>query len=378
VDRQFAEAGDPELAVKRVILLVLKSPRFLYREVGGASAISPYDIAARMSFGLWDSLPDEALRQSAAVGRPASREQIAEQLSRMVRHPRAHAKLREFLLTWLKVNEPPDVSKDPNVYPQFTAETVSDLRTSVELAIDDLLRSPPADFRELMLCDSMFLNGRLAAIYGVELPKNAPFEKVRFQPEHRSGLVSHPYLLACFAYANASSPIHRGVFISRNLLGRALRQPPEAVAPLPLDLHADLTTRERVALQTKPQACQSCHSMINPLGFSLEEFDAIGRYRTVEKERPVDAKGSYVTHSGEVVEFDGVPALARFLAESEESQAAFVRQLFHHLVKQPIRAYGPECWPQLQRSFAENEFNIHKLAAEIVATSALPQAASAP
>jgi hypothetical protein len=203
------------------------------------------------------------------------------------------------------------------------------------------------------------LNGRLGAIYGVELPKDAPFEEVRCQPGQRLGLVTHPYLLACFAYANSSSPIHRGVFVSRNLLGRSLRQPPEAVAPLPVELHADMTTRERVSLQTKPDACQSCHSMINPLGFSLEEFDAIGRYREVEKNRPVDAAGSYTTQSGDVVQFDGASDLAEFLAHSEESQAAFVRQLFQYIVKQPIRAYGPDCWEQLQRQ-ARCRLNIHR------------------
>jgi cytochrome c553 len=372
VDRQFAEAVDPKLAVKHVVLLVLKSPRFLYREVGGGTAISPHDMVARMAFGLWDSIPDEAMRQAAAIGRPSDRSQVNDQLARMLRDPRAQTKLREFLLTWLKVSQPPDVSKDPHAYPEFTAETVSDLRTSLELAIDDVLSEESADFRELMLGDSMFMNGRLAALYGYAMPKDAPFEKVRFQPEQRAGVVSHPYLLACFAYANASSPIHRGVFISRNLLGRSLKQPPVAVAPLPVELHGDLTTRERVTLQTKPEACQTCHSMINPLGFSLEEFDAIGRYREREKNRPVDAGGSYTTQSGDVVKFDGVAELAVFLAQSEESQAAFVQQLFQHIVKQPIRAYGEDCWERLQRSFVSNNFNIHHLAAEIVAVSALP------
>src|SRR5688572_30235614 len=103
------------------------------------------------------------------------------------------------------------------------------------------------------------------------------------------GVITHPYLLSAFAYTSTSSPIHRGVFVSRSLLGRTLRPPPEAVAPLAPDLHADLTTRERVLLQTKAQACQTCHGMINPIGFSLENFDAIGRYRVQEKEKPVDA-----------------------------------------------------------------------------------------
>ena len=118
--------------------------------------------------------------------------------------------------------------------------------------------------------------------------------------------MTHPYLMASFAYTANSSPIHRGVFIARSVLGRVLRPPPEAVAPLAPDLHPDLTTRQRVTLQTKPESCQSCHGMINPLGFTLEHFDAVGRYRKDEKGRPIDATGSYETRTGEMVKFEGV------------------------------------------------------------------------
>ena len=159
------------------------------------------------------------------------------------------------------------------------------------------------------------------------------------EPRERAGVLTHPYLMASFAYTASSSPIHRGVFIARSVLGRVLRPPPEAVAPLAPDLHPDLTTRQRVTLQTKPESCQSCHGMINPLGFTLEHFDAVGRYRNEEKGRPIDATGSYETRAGEMVKFDGVRDLAAFLAGSEETHTAFVQQLFHYLVKQPVRAY---------------------------------------
>jgi hypothetical protein len=137
-------------------------------------------------------------------------------------------------------------------------------------------------------------------------------------------------------------------------------------------LHAGLTTRERVLLQTKAQACQTCHAMINPLGFPLEKFDAIGRFRQQEKEKPVDASGSYLTRQGEVVQFSGPTELAKFLAASPETHASFVEHLFHHMIKQPIRAYGPEKLPQLRESFAKKEFSIRELAADIVTESALP------
>jgi cytochrome c553 len=370
IDQQFEESADLATAVKRVVLLALKSPRFLYQDVAGEST-DAYDVAARMSFGMWDSIPDEKLLEAAAENELESREQVAEQLERMLPDLRTQAKFREFVLDWLKVRQPPDLAKDAGQFPEFTPELVSDLRSSLELTIDELLAGESADFRQMLLGDAMYLNGRLAKVYGAELPETAPFQEVTFPKERRSGIISHPYLLASFAYTGTSSPIHRGVFITRSVLGRTLQPPPESVAPLAPDLHPSLTTRERVLLQTKAEACQTCHSMINPLGFALENFDAIGRYREAEKDKPVEAAGTYVVRSGEVVKFNGVRELAEFLAENEETHEAFVRQLFHYTVKQPIGAYGEGRLTQLKQSFVENEFDMHELLVEIVTTSAM-------
>jgi hypothetical protein len=370
VDAQFADAANLETAVKRVVLLALKSPRFLYRELPGESADS-YDVASRMSFGLWDSIPDEPLRAAAAENRLATREQVVEQLERMLPDLRTRAKLREFLLDWLKVSQAPEPAKDRRAFPEFTPEVASDLRTSLELSVDELLDGQSPDLRELLLTNSIYLNGRLARVYDVELPEDAPFQKVTFRPDERSGIVSHPFLLANFAYTGTSSPIHRGVFISRAILGRVLRPPPESVAPLAPDLHPDLTTRERVSLQTEAQVCQSCHGLINPLGFALEHLDAIGRFRQMEHGRPVEATGTYLTRVGGTAKFDGVRELAAFLADSEETHEAFVRQLFHQTVKQPIYAYGKNRLPELKQSFVQSDFNIRKLLVEIVAGSSL-------
>jgi hypothetical protein len=211
----------------------------------------------------------------------------------------------------------------------------------------------------------------LARLYGGDLPAGAPFQKVSAKPGERAGILSHPYLMSTFAYTATSSPIHRGVFLARNVLGQMLRPPPEAFAPLAPNLHPDLTTRERVTLQTRPQACQSCHGVINPLGFTLENFDALGRYRDKEKGRPVDAKGTYETRTGKVVTFDGLRDLATFLAKSEETQDAFIERLFHFLVKQPVRAFGPRKREVLRRSFADNEYNMRRLMTAIIAESAL-------
>jgi hypothetical protein len=376
IEHQFAEAGDPDLAIKRVVLLTLKSPRFLYREISRGSA-DDHTIASRLSFALWDSLPDPPLLQAAAKGELHSREQVQRQAERMATDPRVHSKLREFLLQWLKVDQPPDLSKSTERFPEFNAAMAADLRTSLDLFLDDVVWSPDSDFRQLILSDDVYLNGRLAEYYAPDLPAdatnpgNVEFRKVTLNPEVRAGVLSHPYLMAGFAYTATSSPIHRGVFISRSVLGRFLKPPPEAVAPLPPDLHANLTTRERVLLQTKPEACQSCHNLINPLGFTLEQFDADGRYRTSEHGKPVDPTGDYVTRSGETVKFTGVRDLATFLAASDETQEAFAEQLFHYLVKQPIRAYGEGTLDRLEADFARNQFHIRKLVVDIAVNAAL-------
>ncbi|HUE74962.1 MAG TPA: DUF1592 domain-containing protein [Pirellulaceae bacterium] len=369
IDRHFEQAPDATNAVKRVVLLSLKSPRFLYRELGDGN--DPYDVASRISFGLWDSLPDQTLLDAAKAGEISTREQVTQQAERMLTDLRAQSKLREFFVQWLKLDRMPDIAKDPEQFPGFTPEVISDLRTSLDLLVEEVVASDASDFRQLLTTDALYLNGALAKFYGVDLPQDAPFQKVPLDPEHRAGVLSHPYLMAGFAYTQASSPIHRGVFIARSVLGRTLRPPPEAVAPLAPDLHASLTTRERVSLQTKPESCQSCHAMVNPLGFTLEHFDAVGRFRKEEQGKAIDATGIYRTRKGDTVQFAGVRELAGFLANSEETHTAFVQQLFHHLIKQPVRAFGSQELPNLRQSFVQNQFHIRKLAVQIIADAAL-------
>jgi cytochrome c553 len=371
VAEQFQGAPDLETAVKRVVLLVLKSPRFLYREIG-SGAPDAYDVASRLSFGLWDSLPDDDLLMAAVAGALSTREQVIGQAERMAQDPRAWSKLREFLMQWLKVEQGPDLGKDKKLFPRFDETVASDLRTSLELFLEHVAWSERSDFRELLLSEEMYLNGRLAKLYGGYVPPDAPFQRVRLNQPERAGVLTHPYLMASFAYQKTSSPIHRGVLISRSLLGRVLQPPPQAFTPIPVELHPNLTTRQRVALQTKPAACSmSCHSMINPLGFTLEKFDAIGRLRAMENGRPIDATGSYQSRTGQTVRFSGARSLARYLAGSEEAHAAFVEKLFQHLVKQPVRAHGPQTLTEMVQAFAANEFSIRKQMVEIMAASAL-------
>ena len=403
IDRPFADAPDLDAALKRSMLLVLGSPRFLFHTeaaappTAGAEAAASgkpdgFATAARLSFGLWDSIPDQPLWDAAAKNELVTAEQVRRQAERMVNDRRTRSKLRDFLFAWLRVDHGPEIVKDTTRYSEFSPEIAADMRTSLELFVDDVVwgQGPTAgisgnggsDFRRLFTDDEVYLNGRLGPLYGAKLRADAAFRRVRLDDGRRAGVLSHPYMASVLSYAAATSPIHRGVFLARSVMGNVLKPPQEAVTPLAPDLHPDLSTRERVALQTSSVACQTCHTMINPLGFALEEFDAIGRYRTAEirgdMQKPIDASGSYLPREGPQATFRGARELAATIATSRDAQEAFVQQLFHALAKQPMRAWGPDTLETLRKQFTANNCDIRQLLVDIMTVAALPPPASPP
>jgi hypothetical protein len=289
----------------------------------------------------------------------------------MLRDHRTRAKLRQFFQHWLDMEEAQDLSKDTTAFPDFNESVLADLRTSLDLFIDEVVWSDSSDYRQLLLANYLFLNERLAKFYGVPAPAGGEFEKVSFQPRERTGVITHPFLLSMFAYNKSSSPIHRGVFLTRNIVGRALRPPIMAIEFMDGRFDPSLTMREKVSELTRPAACQTCHSVINPLGFSLENYDAVGRYRMTDNRKPVDTTSEYPTADGKMVRLSGARDVAEYAAKNEEAHRGFIQQLFHHTVKQPVGAYGPETLENLRRGFAASGYSIQKLLVEIVKVSAL-------
>lgn len=375
VDQQFEGEEDIAKAVKRVVLLTLKSPRFLYTELK-VDEPDDYHVASRLALGVWDSIPDAALLEAAAKGELKTESQVAAHAERMLRDHRAKAKVRGFFHHWLEMEEAEDMSKDPNAFPDFTDSIVSDLRTSLELFIEDVVWSERSDYRDLLLANYLYLNPRLAKFYGtkgeaVEGEAVDDFKKVSFPETERTGVLTHPYLLTAFAYYKSTSPIHRGVFLTRNIVGRSLKPPPAAIQFMDGKFDPKMTMREKVTELTSPLACQGCHVIINPLGFSLENYDGVGRHRLTENDRPIDATSEYVTGEGETLKLTGARDVAVHAAASEDAHRAFARQMFQHIAKQPVQAYGPEVLERLRHCFASNEFNIRKLMVEAAKTHAL-------
>lgn len=374
IDQQVDATEDDAEAIKRSMLVSLKSPRFLYPRLD--QHLPPSQRAAnRLALTLFDSVPtDDWLVALAAKDELKTEDQIRAAARRMVGDYRTEAKTRQMLHAWLNLEHIGEITKNGEAFPGFDAELVAHLRHSLNAMIDEIVWSDTSDFRQFFQADWAYTSKRIAEFYGEEWKPSDPdaaLSRTAGDPPLRAGVLSHPLLLSGLAYHDTTSPIHRGVFLIRYMLGRTLRPPNEAFTPLSPDLHPELTTRQRVSLQTGADSCQVCHSKINALGFALENFDAVGRYRTEENSKPIDATGSYITRSGAEVKFDGARELAEFLATSDDSHQAFVDRAFQHFVKQPVAAYGPGTLENLTRSFKESGFSIRELLVEIAVIAAL-------
>ncbi|MGE3312501.1 MAG: DUF1592 domain-containing protein [Limisphaerales bacterium] len=371
VDSQFEAESNLEKAMKRVVILVLKSPRFLYPELTEGSP--DHRIATRLALSLWDSIPDAELLGAAGRGELRNPESVRLQAERMLNDPRTRAKLRDFFHHWLRMEEAEDVSKDARAFPGFDEGLVADLRSSIDAFVDHVVWSENSDYRELLLADYVFANRRLADFYGWKLEgAGGPdwFGRVAVDPSERAGIFTHPFLLTVLSYHKSTSPIHRGVFLTRNVLGRFLKPPPMAIVFMDDRFDPTLTMREKVTELTKSETCMGCHATINPLGFSLEHFDAVGRFRTEDNSKPVNAEAEYTTVDGDVVPLRSARDLAGHAAGSVEARRGFVRQLFQYSIKQAPAAFGPDTLDRLDAGFAEGGHHIRRLLTEMAVLAA--------
>lgn len=384
VDIAIETHQDDTEQIRHAILLALKSPRFLYPTLDSDRTASQ-QAANRIALVLHDSLPsDKWLVEQISKEQKSDENGRRNLASVLVDDARTRAKVREMFHHWLEISPTDDLRKDEKQFPGFDAAVVSDLRLSLDTFIDSVVWSESSDYRQLVAADWALTTPRLAEFYGESWQpisgnsiENDALGAAWASDLSRSvadsqthvGVLTHPLLMAKQAYHRTTSPIHRGVFLVRHVMGRVLRPPNSAFTPLSPDLHPDLTTRQRVELQTSPESCQTCHSKINPLGFALENFDAVGHYRMMEGDKAVDASGGYTSLADEQVHFDSARQLGDYVANSADAQSAFVERVFQYFVKQPIAAYGPDQLANLTQQFQDSELNIRKLLIEIAVIS---------
>ena len=285
--RSGRERGGFENGIRLALQRILVSPDFLFRveidpagaPAGSAYRVSDVELASRLSFFLWSSIPDDELLGMAERNKLRERAVLERQVARMLADPRANTLVSNFVAQWLYLRNVEAVLPDPTAFPDFDENLRAALGRETDLFFESMLREDRS-LLDLLRADYTFLNERLARHYGISGIHGSEFRRVTLTSEERKGLLGKGSLLTVTSYPNRTSPTLRGKFVLENLLGSPPPPPPPNVPSLKEDADVSrLTMRQRMELHRANTVCASCHARMDPIGFALESFDGLGRWR---------------------------------------------------------------------------------------------------
>jgi hypothetical protein len=327
-------SGDSwEVGVNLAMQAMLVSPNFLYRvEVDATpTSLAPhlltsFEIATRLSYFLWSTMPDDALAAAADAGKLTDKAELAAQVTRMLADPKASALVDNFAGQWLYTRLVDDVAPDPTLFPAFDQPLRDAMKQETSLMFRDVIfGGVPAD--KLLLADYTYANARLAQHYGLPAVTGSAMQKVTLDPAtHRGGFLTQASFLTVTSHAASTSPVLRGKWILGQLLCQDVAPPPNAamaqLAPVMAGAQAQ-TLRQRMEVHHM-NPCAVCHVVMDPLGFGLESYDAIGQYRTMDGTLPVDSSG--MLPDGRT--FDGPLALEGIVAKDPSFASCVAQKLY--------------------------------------------------
>lgn len=318
--------------VRLTLQAFLQSPNFVYRveasnsaAVGAVILLSEYELATKLSYMLWNTMPDDALFAAAKAGKLATSEGILAEATRLLDDDRARQMVASFHHQLFQYDHYNDLSKDPTLFPDFTPALGADMKREAEMFVEDVVFAEKGGIRELLTEPTTYVNLELSKIYGLEGNFGSDFVKVALDPKTRSGILTRIGFLASNATKREQHSIHRGVFVNRRIICAQLPDPPNNVPPLPPA--ADYkTNRERVEKHTGEGTCgASCHgTMINPAGFAFEHYGALGQYQDAENGNPVSSADTFKL-DGKDVSYQNAIELDALLAESEQVHGCYAK-----------------------------------------------------
>jgi hypothetical protein len=368
-------AGGSSAGYRLVLQTMLQSPFFVYHmELGepdvdgdGFASLTAYEVASRLSFFLWDTMPDDALLDAAEDGSLLAPGGLRAQAERLLADPRAKQGIASFHLQWLGVDDMSTIEKDAVMYPGFDAARKQALQDETADFADWVLRTGDGSLETLLTAPFTIIDERLASFYGVTLPPDhVAGEPVDLDPTQRAGLLTQASLLAVHAHTNQSSPVHRGVLVRQNFLCQPLPPVPDDVDNVPPDPSPDATTRQRFAEHTADPTCAACHSLIDGLGFGFEHYDGVGAWRATDSDLPVDASGEIIGTTEIDGSFDGAIELAERLASSSEVRACLAQQWFNFALGR-VQSDGDRCSTDLLYArFEASGWNVRELVLALV------------
>lgn len=369
-----AEGAGFEAGIENALSAVLVSPQFLFRvetdpaglAAGTAYRVSDLELASRLSFFLWSSLPDDALLDAAVRGDLRQPARLEQQVRRMLADPRARSLVTNFASQWLHLRSLESVVPDLRRFPNFDDNLRQAFRQETELFFESILREDRS-IGDLLSADYTFVNERLAKHYGIPHVYGSHFRRVSLagDPERqRGGLLRHGSILTVTSYATRTSPVIRGHWILANLVGAPPPPPPPNVPSLDDNtVSASLPIRERLAEHRRNPSCASCHNIMDPVGFALENFDAVGRWRTAEERVPIDASGGLP--DGRTVV--GVAELERGLLQRPELFAGTLSEkLLIFALGRGLAPYDAPAVRQIVRRAQTDDFRFSSLILGIV------------
>jgi hypothetical protein len=358
-----------ELALQRILV----SPSFLFRtEFDPAPNSKPYRIsdlslASRLSFFLWSSIPDDELLDLAIANKLHEPAVLERQARRMLADPRSQAFTTNFAGQWLSLRRLPDIVPDPFLYPDYGDTLALAFRKEAELFFDSMIREdrPIAD---LLTADYTFVNERLAQHYGIANVKGIQFRRVTLAEDSpRRGLLGKGAILTVTSLPNRTSPVVRGKWVLQNILGAPPPEPPPNVPSLQENgekVTKVRTLRERLEQHRANATCASCHKLMDPIGFALESFDAIGKYRTYDENfEPIDNSGTYADGST----IDGLPGLRQVLvARSDRFAANVTGMLLTYALGRGVEYYDAPAVRAVLRDAAPQQYRLSTIVLGIV------------
>jgi hypothetical protein len=369
--------GDFTNGIQMVIETALQSPPFLYRiEFGVAAAgatsvrLTDWETASRLSYLLWGSMPDQTLFTAAEQGKLTTPEDIQAQARRMLEDPKAHDAVSNFHEQWLDYGRIANVGKDALAYPEWSAEIGPLMFEETRRFLDEAVFGVGAGLSYLLTSPNTFLNPRLAMFYGVAAPSSSDFGLVTLDATQRAGLLTLGSLLTINAHSNQTSPVHRGKLVRELLLCDTIPPPPADVMIKAPEPDPNSTTRQRFAQHSADPACGGCHKLMDPIGFGFENYDGMGRYRTLENGMAIDATGELVATADVDGTFSGVVGLAGKLASSADVRSCYATQWFRFAYGRGEAAADTCSLAKLNSQFESSGGNIKELLVALTQTDA--------
>jgi Protein of unknown function (DUF1592)/Protein of unknown function (DUF1588)/Protein of unknown function (DUF1595)/Protein of unknown function (DUF1587)/Protein of unknown function (DUF1585) len=364
--------------IELTMAAILQSPRYLYRVEFGVApaspspapnvkALTPYELASRLSYLLWGTMPDQALLDAASTGQLTKREQLATHARRLLASDRSHYVMTDFHRQWLGLDL---IDNFDSTVTGFSNDLRPLMHQETARLVEAAIWQGGGKLSTLLTAPFSFMNQRLASFYGVTGPSGDAFEKVTLDPQQRLGILTQGGILAAHSHAAKTSPVLRGKFVREQLLCNPPPPPPPGVDFTVAEKDSSLTVREQSAAHRADPACAACHRFMDPIGLTFEGFDAAGRYRTLDNAKPVDTSGE-LTGTDVDGPVSGPTELGQKLASSAQVKNCVVRQWFRYAYARDEVTDQDACnVANLESAFATSDGNIPELLFALTQTDA--------